>query len=314
MIKKTLAVAGIVAVLLLTFLIPCSALETVYDTSQQIGYQRFIPYTLRAGFNDDGIWVTNSLTLPEQTDAPFLVSRVRELGFSIPAPDRLTSIQSYDVSLDLRGANPRFMQLTAPTLVYTPTYADDGTHNYNRALKYGLFPVSSERFFGNSAWSMSASYVVTYDDGSRYPAEGTMGYNVMSTVSGNSDTEPTLLAVVDDAFSRASVVNRTIASVVIFDYKVIFSQSGISDAHVMFEGYLNVDPAEGLPYQPLDEDAIGDTQVVFDGDVGTADLIIKPLSALLNLPIFGNFTLGSVFAVIGTVGLFVVILKVFAGG
>lgn len=53
---------------------------------------------------------------------------------------------------------------------------------------------------------------------------------------------------------------------------------------------------------------------IFDGNVGAADLLLSPLEAFFNFEIFPNFSLGDIFGVFIAILLFVVILKLFAGG
>lgn len=72
-------------------------------------------------------------------------------------------------------------------------------------------------------------------------------------------------------------------------------------------------------YSPLDvidipQSSVIVEEIVFDGDVGIADLVLKPLQALVDFELFPNFSLGSVFGIIAGIALFVIILKVFAGG
>lgn len=312
MIKKILSVAGIVAVLLLTFLIPCSALELRYDTDLQTHYTKFLPYMVTLGSNNDGVWLENVFALPRQTDAPFDIENAREYGYVV-TPSVGTSYQTLTVAPYLRNIDARYMQITLPSVVYIPTYNADGVHESNLALRCCMEGYSTGNYFGSgTSWKLDASYVVTYDDGSRYPAEGQRAITASSNYSGYSDIKPDLTYIVNTAFDEATTYNRIITSVAIYDYNVTL-HNVTSQTDVTFIGYYDMEDVH-IPYTLQDGSHMGDVNVIFDGDVGTADLVIKPLSALLNLPIFGNFTLGSVFAVIGTVGLFVVILKVFAGG
>lgn len=53
---------------------------------------------------------------------------------------------------------------------------------------------------------------------------------------------------------------------------------------------------------------------LFDGNVGAADLLLSPLEAFFDFELFPNFSLGDIFGVLIAILLFVVVLKLFAGG
>lgn len=65
-------------------------------------------------------------------------------------------------------------------------------------------------------------------------------------------------------------------------------------------------------YSPVSADDINVT--IFDGSVGAGELLLSPLEAFFGFEIFPNFSIGDIFGVIIAILLFVVVLKLFAGG
>lgn len=251
------------------------------------------------------------------------------LAYDVTFPDEDYSSVRYDYVLDY-GAEGRFtspptigddtyINFADPFAVFMTEYPFPGINPQpyppEGYLEVSLsspvrFPLNTPALSGNGDrlvingnFEASADYVVVFPDGSSVvdtydyrdgdldPSTG-----VIAQYSGVSHVRD----VLNDLYPTASFAYVTSLTIQVVDYM---------DVDTVYQYYT-----PSTIYATLDPEDVVVNITTFDGDVGVGDLLLSPLEAFFGFEIFPNFTIGGVFGVVISILLFVVILKLFAGG
>lgn len=165
----------------------------------------------------------------------------------------------------------------------------------------GSLSVTGDRFtYDVDDWEATAEYVVEFPDGTY--TRGTYDYRSGVVAPNGREPDAPLVAYVRD-YLQDLYPTATYGYIVSLELEGLGTYSS-DDASIVYD-------TENI-YRPLTTDDFRAT--IFDGNVGAADLLLSPLEAFFNFEIFPNFSLGDIFGVIIAILLFVVILKLFAGG
>ena len=275
-LKKFLAVLGVLCVLVACIAIPASSalVVTPGDVYSAVPYE-LIAYS--AQNTNEG-----SFTFPSSVG----------IATTITAPPFTFSTTSGDG----RGFSIRVPSLPSPVFLNVRLASPVAFPMNN-----GVLSTNGDKFFYDvDDWEATADYVVQFPDGTY--TRGT--YDYRSGVLGPDGREPSaqLVAHVRD-YLQSLYPTASYGFILSLELEGLASYSS-DDAGILY-GTENI-------YRPLTSDDLRAT--IFDGNVGAADLLLSPLEAFFNFEIFPNFTLGDIFGVIISILLFVVILKLFAGG
>lgn len=327
MLKKILAVTGIVTVLLLTFLVPCSALQIGYDPGDY--HYRQIPVPVSMVYSSEntstGRVLDYSLTLPATTYGmtPY---QVRNLGYTCTV-----SSFSDGVSFGMTWTPASSTGTVVDKISYTfPAFVYDvqEDNNFNDGYgNWGDFPDASLDY--DIAVYQELDWVYVFEDGSTsdpqtwYQTVYDNGAIAYSRSDGIIPTPAVFVRdIVNSSFPTSEYANRQLDSIYFThcSFEITSGNAYNPEATAIEVRSLGFDAVysdySSTQYHLDTTDYLpgGTVDIIFDGDVGVADLLIGPLSALIDFEIFPNFSLGSVFGILAGISLFVIVLKVFAGG
>lgn len=273
--KKILALIGVFCALVACFALPLSA-SWVSKPSDEL---HAVSYTYQ-GYNTSGNGPI--FTLPPS------------IGLS-------TTFTTSNMNFSWgHGTNDRSVNVgTSPASGYT---VDVSLTSPVRFPLDDRLSILGDRFtYDVDDWEAVAEYLVVFPDGSTQ--RGSYEYHDGVLRPGKSTlSEWVGVAHVRD-YLRYTYPSATIGYVLSLEIDGLSIYSGPSSSQVWSPDTL---------YTPVSADDISVT--VFDGNTGVADLLLGPLEGFFNFEIFPNFSLGDIFGVIIAILLFVVVLKLFAGG
>lgn len=276
-LKKILAVLGVFCALVACFAFSTSASLIVYPDSTLSA----VPYEVTSVVPDSTsinyfVFPYSAGSSTTFTSPPFVFGYNTGEGY-----------RSVDISLPTTAIT-RYMHVRLASPVAFP-------------MNDGSLSVNGDKFtYDVEHWEATADYVVTFPDGSY--TSGTYDFRDGATLPDGSHPVLSFLAHVRDylQYTYPTASKGFVTSLEVEGLTPFTNQ----DVGFLYEA--------NCIYSPITTDDIRST--VFDGNVGAADLLLGPLDAFFNFEIFPNFTLGGVFGVIISILLFVVILKLFAGG
>lgn len=276
-LKKFLAVLGVICALVACFAFTTSASLIIYPDDVYSA----VPYEITVVVPDS---TTDNYFVFPYAAGPSTTFTSPPFSFGYYTGDGYRSI---DINLP-HSAVSRYVNLRLASPVAFP-------------MNNGVLSVNGDKFtYDIEHWEATADYVVTFPDGSY--TSGTYDFRDGATLPDGSRPVLSFVAHVRDylQYTYPTASKGYVTSLEVEGLSPFTTQ----DVTFMYEA--------NCIYTPITTDDIRST--VFDGDVGAADILLGPLEAFFNLEIFPNFTLGDIFGVIVAILLFVVILKLFAGG